>query len=194
MIESIQKKIGRRLTVKNFYGFDDLKSISLLDIDTHERLETLEKQVDLIPEDQLPAKGIEAVDSDSLLALVCLERAFLKIQTPAIASTLAFCIAKERVQFDKAVELCQSAIRMEPENTRHYLRLGQVYLMQGKKSEAIAIYMEGLKHGDDAAIKKDLALVGTRRKPVIPILRREHLLNRSLGFIIDRFCKRSHHP
>ena len=168
--------------------------ISLLDIDPHERLESLEKEVDLVPEDQLPAKGLMAVDSNSLLALVCLERAYKNVQTPEIASALGFCLAKERTQFEKALELCRSAIKSEPGIPVHYLRLGRVYLMQGKKNEAISIYLEGLKHGEDAAIREDLSLVGMRRKPVIKILRREHILNRSLGYIIDKLAQRKHKP
>jgi tetratricopeptide (TPR) repeat protein len=169
---------------------EKLPFVSLLDIDPHERLSSLEKDIEGLTADELRAKGLAAVDSDSLLALVCLERAFTDIQTPELASALGFCLAKERTQFDRAVELCRLALEKEPAIAKHYLYLGRVFLMQGKKNEAIAVYMEGLSYGEDAEIIADVKLVGTRRRPLIPILHREHILNRSLGYIIDKMSRR----
>jgi tetratricopeptide (TPR) repeat protein len=172
---------------------DDLENlpfVSLLDIDPHERLASLEKDIAGLTAEELRAKGLAAVDTDSLLALVCLERAFSDIQTPEIASALGFCMAKERTQFDRAVELCRIALEKEPAIPKHYLYLGRVFLMQGKKNEAIAVYMEGLSYGEDAELIADVRLIGTRRRPLIPILRREHLLNRSLGYIIEKVSRR----
>jgi tetratricopeptide (TPR) repeat protein len=161
--------------------------LSLLDIDPHERLSQLEKEVEGIPPAELLSKGLKALaNNDSLMALVCLERAAKHEDTPELASNLGFCLAKEYNQFDRAIALCRSAIEREPKNTRHYLNLGRVYLMKGKKDVALVIYHEGLLHGKDPEIIKDLQLVGMRRRPVIPLLHREHILNRSLGYILAR--------
>jgi tetratricopeptide (TPR) repeat protein len=164
--------------------------ISLLDIDPHERLGLLEQQIAGTPPDELLAKGLSALGSDTLLALVCLERAFIEIQTPELESSLGFCLAKERAQFGRAIELCRAAIDRDRLNPRHYLLLGRVFLMQGKKNAAIEIYHEGLKHAEDPEIRADLKLVGSRRRPVIPILHREHILNRSLGFILNKISRK----
>lgn len=177
-------------SLKNPDRLQDRPFVSLLDIDPHERLGELEKEVEGMPSDTLLMKGLNVIETDSLLALVCLERAALDIHTPELASALGFCLAKERAQFGRAVELCRSAIAMDPSNTAHYLHLGRVYLMQGKKNEAIEIYKEGLTHGENAQIREDLGLIGLRRRPVIPLLRREHALNRSLGFILDKISRK----
>ncbi len=161
--------------------------LRLLDIDPHERLSQLEVVVDKIPPAELVTKGFEALgNNDSLMALLCLERAAKCEDTPELASTLGFCLAKELNQFERAIALCRSAIERDPENTRHYLNLGRVFLMKGKKHEALDIYNEGLRHGKDPEIFKDIQLIGLRRKPIIPLLHREHILNRSLGYILAR--------
>ena len=177
---------------------DSSPFVSLLDIDPHERLELLVKETDGLSSASLLRKGLDALDrSDTLAALVCLEKAYTEIQTPEICSALGFCLAKERFHLERAYELCSSAVEQEPENPRHYLYLGRVLLMKGKKIEAMATYHEGLRHGDDPEIRSDLHLIGTRRRPVIPMLRREHILNRSLGYLIkiiaDRKLRKARH-
>ncbi len=165
--------------------------LRLLDIDPHERLSLLEKEVEGLHPDLLLSKGLEALgNNDSLMALVCLERAAKHLDTPELASNLGFCLAKEHNQFERAIALCRSAIERDPENTRHYLNLGRIYLMKGKKGEALDIYYEGLHHGKDPEISRDIQLVGMRRRPIIPLLHREHLLNRSLGYILARLKNR----
>lgn len=157
--------------------------LSLLDIDPHEGLEHLEKKVAGLPPAELLPRGLAALkNNDFLLALACLERAATAVDTPELASNLGFCLAKERAQFERAIELCRDAIAREPERTSYYLNLGRVLLMQGKKPEALEVYREGLRHGPDPEISADLQLVGIRRPPVIPALRRDHFLNRALGY------------
>jgi tetratricopeptide (TPR) repeat protein len=165
--------------------------LRLLDIDPHERLSQLEEMVKGVPPAELLPKGLEAlVNNDSLMALVCLEQAAKSEDTPELSSCLGFCLAKELNQFERAIALCRSAIERDPANTRHYLNLGRVFLMMGKKGEALNIYNDGLRHGKDPDILQDLKLVGMRRKPIIPALHREHIINRSLGYIIARLKDR----
>jgi tetratricopeptide (TPR) repeat protein len=101
-------------------------------------------------------------------------------------------MAKERAQFKEAAELCRSALESDPDNTLHYLNLGRILLMQGKKSEAMEIFNKGLRHGSDPRISADLQMLGTRRRPVIPFLNRKHLLNQSLGYILDKALRKRH--
>lgn len=176
--------------MKNMFELDDGPFIRLVDIDPHERISELEQKIEGVPCDILLEKGLASLGTDTLLALVCLERASVEIHTPELSSALAFCLAKERTQFAKAVELCRSAIEQDKGNPSHYLRLGRVFLMQGKKTEAINVFHEGLRQGEDPEIRADLNLVGSRRRPVIPILRRDHVLNRSLGYILKKFSKK----
>jgi len=182
-LESKEMKMGPMPPIESeTAGF-----LRLLDIDPHERLSLLEKEVAEIAPAELLSKGLEALaNNDSLMALVCLERAAKREDTPELASSLGFCLAKELNQFERAIALCRSAIERDPENSRHYLNLGRVYLMRGKKNEALDIYKEGLRHGKDPEIYRDLQLVGMRRRPIIPLLHREHILNRSLGYILAR--------
>lgn len=166
---------------------------SVLDLDPHERINQLQDETAHLSPEELLHKGFAAFQAnDSLLALVCLERAAAVIDTPELSSTLAFCLAKELARFDRAVPLCRAAMAKEPDNTLHYLLMGRILLMQGKKPEAIDVLNEGLGHGADARIIADLQLLGYRRKPVIPFLHRQHLLNQSLGYILDRARRRKH--
>lgn len=166
---------------------DTATFLKLLDIDPHERIDQLEQDVAVLSQQELATKGLAAYrDNDTLLALVCLERVENAAETPELASCLGFCLAKERGQYDRAISLCKSAMVKEPKTTHHYLNLARIYLMQGKKKEALATYQQGLQQEKDPEIITDLQLMGSRRRPVIPILQREHILNRSLGYLLNR--------
>lgn len=166
---------------------------SVLDVDPHERIAQLEREVEGLMPEELLRRGYAALDdNDSLLALVCLEQASTTVDSPELLSNLAFCRAKELARFDEATALCRSALGRDPDNTIHYLNLGRILLMQGKKKAAMEIFAEGLRHGADPRISADLQLLGARRRPVIPFLNRKHLLNQSLGYILDRARLRKH--
>jgi tetratricopeptide (TPR) repeat protein len=159
--------------------------MSLLDIDPHQRLDQVEQEIAGLQPEELFSRGLEALTKgDSLYALACLERAAGDISTPELLSNLGFCLAKERAQFDRAVELCSQAIDQQPASTSFYLNLGRVHLMMGNKKLAIDTYQEGLRHGDDPRIREDLQLLGIRRRPLLKKLDREHPLNRSLGYLL----------
>lgn len=165
----------------------------VLDIDPHERIGQLEHEIEGIAPAELLRRGSKALDEgNTLLALVCLRQAAVTIDTPELLSNLAFCKAKELARFEEAAALCRTALEKDPDNTLHYLNMGRILLLQGKKTEAMEIFNEGLNHGPDSRISADLQLLGTRRKPVIPFLHRKHLLNQSLGYILDRARFRRH--
>lgn len=165
----------------------------ILDIDPHERLGQLEHEVEGVAPAELLRRGNKALDEgNTLLALVCLKQAAATIDTPELLSNLAFCKARELAHFDEAVTLCRTAMEKDPDNTLHYLNLGRILLMQGKKTEAMDMFHEGLLHGPDNRISDDLQLLGTRRKPIIPFLHRTHPLNQSLGYILSRARLRRH--
>ncbi len=132
-------------------------------------------------------KGVRTAENGNwLAALACFEKIVLPDGNPAALSYLAVCIARERGQFIKAEGYCREAIGREPENPVHYLNLGRVFLVQGKKVEAIRVFREGLGHGVDKRIIDELNRLGTRRKPVIPFLGRDNPINKYLGIILTR--------
>lgn len=120
------------------------------------------------------------------VALDCFEEASKLEGTPEIMSCLAFCLAKERKEFHRAVSLCRSAIGEEPGSSIHYLNLGRVLLLDGRKREAIRVFRDGLLHENNPAIREELNRLGTRKYPVISSLPRNHRVNKVLGKLFTR--------
>lgn len=138
--------------------------------------------------EKLFKKGIEAINSgDMVSALVFFEKAIHADNTPVNRSYLAFCIAKERGQFKKAISLCEEAMREEPDSSVHYLNLGRVYLLADQKTDALRIFREGMNHGEDKEIVNELVKLGMRKGSVINFLKRDNLLNKYLGLILTKF-------
>jgi tetratricopeptide (TPR) repeat protein len=134
---------------------------------------------------ELYARGSEAVENgDTRRGLECLEKAYLAAPDPLIASYYAVCLAKQRRQTDRALELCAEAMEDDPGNSLHYLNLGRVFLASGMKREAIKAFRDGLLYGREPRISRELEKLGWRDLPVIPSLGREHPLNRVLGKIL----------
>jgi predicted Zn-dependent protease len=125
-------------------------------------------------------------EGDAVAALGHLEKALKLHDNPRWYSYLGYCVAKERGQFLRGVELCQSALAQEPENPVHYLNLGNVHLVTGNKNEALRVFREGMAHGGDAQLLRKLNELGMRKPPVLSFLPRDHLLNRCLGLLLSR--------
>lgn len=132
-------------------------------------------------------KGVEEVDRGNwVAALAMFEKAIQMADEPECRSYLAACMAKERGQFNKAASTCREIIDIEPENPVHYLNLGRIYSFQGRKPEALEVFRQGLRHGRDIRIIAELEKLGTRKKPVIPFLSRNNVINKYLGIILKR--------
>ena len=137
--------------------------------------------------DELFAAGLDALaHDDPLSALSLFEKAAQREDRPIFSSFLAFCIAKERGQFQLAVTLCEKAKAREPHNTVHYLNLGRIYLIAGKKDDAIRTFREGLGYEQDPKIIDELEKMGTRKPPFIASLKRSNPVNKYLGIILKR--------
>jgi Flp pilus assembly protein TadD len=133
------------------------------------------------------SRGLNALqERNSVAALALFERAFVLGTRPAYFSYLGFCVAKERGQFKKGISLCREALEKEPANPVHYLNLGRIHLVTGNKEAAIAVFREGLSHGPNQEIAGLLNVIGTRQKPVITSLGRNHPINRSLGKLLSK--------
>jgi tetratricopeptide (TPR) repeat protein len=131
-----------------------------------------------------------AEEGNTLLALMQLERLPADCRPPLAWSYLGLCLARERRQYRRGQGLCQQALQQEPANSRHYLNLGRIYLLAGRKSLAIAAFRRGLKFGRDRAIMDELKALGLRRAPVFSAFDRSHLVNRLAGRLRQRFSGR----
>jgi Flp pilus assembly protein TadD len=135
----------------------------------------------------LVQQGIVAMDrGDTLTALLSFQDASKVKTTPALCSNLAYCLARERRQIQKGIALCTEALAVEPANPLHYLNLGRIYLLAGKKDVAIQTFRQGLKTGKSSQIVTELKNLGLRKGPLLPALPRNHPLNRYLGLVLHR--------
>jgi tetratricopeptide (TPR) repeat protein len=123
---------------------------------------------------------------DTRTALEFYEKLIVIERTPAVCSALAYCIAKETGAYQKAVTLCNEAIKREPKTPRHFLFLGRIYLLADRKKEAIRAFNLGLRHGGSAEIGAELRRLGYRKSPVFPFLSRENPINKYLGKMLSR--------
>lgn len=137
--------------------------------------------------DKLYARGLTALASDDTLsALVLFEKASQLDSNPASISYFAFCLAKERGQYKRAVCLCKEALEKDAENPIHYLNLGRIHVLMGSKSEAIKIFRNGLTFGQNTDIALHLEKLGARKKPILPFLARGNPINKFLGIVFSK--------
>jgi tetratricopeptide (TPR) repeat protein len=130
-------------------------------------------------------KGITHLsEGKTLSALSCFENALKKEDSPSLWSYYALCIAKERGQVKKAILLCKEAMQQEPDSAVHYLNLGRIYLFIRHKAEAITLFREGLKHGANEEIIKELDTLVPRKTPILSFLKRENPINKYSGIIL----------
>jgi tetratricopeptide (TPR) repeat protein len=123
---------------------------------------------------------------NSVAALACLERALGLEDNPRWYSYLGYCIARERGQVSKGVDLCMVSIERDPDSGEHYLNLGKVHLVSGNKTAAIQAFREGMVRGWSAEIVEQLKALGQRKPPVIGLLARTNPLNKYLGLFLSR--------
>ena len=128
----------------------------------------------------------ELDQNNVLAALACLERGLSIRNDPFWHSRMGFCIAKQRGHLTRAYELCRNAIEHDPGNSLHYLYLGKVYLVAGKKHEALQALRQGIVLGGSKEIERILDTIGARKPPIISFLSRDNLLNKYLGIILGR--------
>ena len=137
--------------------------------------------------EKLFSRGIDALDQgNTVSALACFEKASQMEDNPRYRSYLAYCVAKERGQYKLSVSLCEEAIAREPAHAGHYLNLGKVYLISGKKAEALKAFREGISHEADPRIIAELDRMGSRKAPPISFLKRDNPLNKYLGIVLRK--------
>lgn len=130
----------------------------------------------------LVRKGLKSMhDGDTLMALIHFEEAARIDKPPLVRSCLAYCLAKEKKNYGKAIAMGLSARQENPQKSLHYLNLGRIYLLADRKRSAIATFRQGLKMERNPEIVAELRKLGLRKPPPLSALPREHLLNRLLG-------------
>jgi tetratricopeptide (TPR) repeat protein len=81
-----------------------------------------------------------------------------------------------------AIEACGSAASKQRNDPLLFLNLGRVYRLAGKRIQAIRAFESGLALApDNQMLGRELALLDRRSRPVLPVLHRDHPLNRMLG-------------
>ncbi len=128
----------------------------------------------------------ELAVENTLAALGALEKALRLNDDPLWHSSLGYCIAKERGQYKKGLELCHTSCKLEPGNSLHYLNLGRVHLLSGNKEEALRVFREGIAKEGSAEIMQKLIELGMRKPTVFNALKRSHPVNRYLGLLFSR--------
>ena len=113
--------------------------------------------------------------------------------SPLAHACLGLAMARAGKDLAKAEAFCLEAVMKKPVMGEYYRTLAEVYLIQGKKAEAI----EALKTGaalveGNAELVEELKRFGIRKRPVIPFLPRSNFFNRNLGRVLSKL--RPGHP
>lgn len=139
----------------------------------------------------LLSKGDRALQADdTLVALLQFEMAHSMDPRPSVKAKLAYCLAKERKEYQQAMNLCREALAAEPNNPDHYYQLSRVYLTAGQKNKAIKSLRKGLKFKRHQPIIDELNRIGYRRPPIFSSLPRDHVLNRAAGILLAKLGSR----
>jgi len=110
------------------------------------------------------------------------EAVVLEPHAKGYLSYLGLATAHAQRKFSDAEQLCRRAIEAEYHRPEHYFNLGEVYVLAGRKPDAIKSFNQALSWNPSYDAAHDaLRKLGVRRPPVVPILPRSHPLNVFLG-------------
>lgn len=138
-------------------------------------------------------EGIELLRNEyPQKALVKLQAAFESDKRNAYyTSFLGLAIARAQRKWDKASELCESAVQLNPKEVQFHLNLGEVYALAGQRERALFTLDQALRSfGNNARLKQARSRVEKRRAPLLPFFGRDHFLNRELGRLRHRLLKK----
>jgi tetratricopeptide (TPR) repeat protein len=138
-------------------------------------------------------EGVELLKNEyPQKALARFRRAFeCEKHNPYYISFLGLSIARAQQKWDQASELCEIAVQLKPTEVQFHLNLGEVYASAGLREKALDKLDDALERfGDDIRLKQARSKVENRRAPLLPLIGREHFLNRELGKLRHRALKR----
>jgi tetratricopeptide (TPR) repeat protein len=99
-------------------------------------------------------------------------------------SYLGYGIALRQKRIREGLRLCKHAVKLEFYQPENYLNLARTYLLAENRRKAYEAVSKGLQMDrGHKGLRALLQHMGARRKPVIPFLSRNHLVNRFLGRI-----------
>jgi tetratricopeptide (TPR) repeat protein len=101
---------------------------------------------------------------------------------PQYVSYYGLILALYEGNFHDAVNFCRGAIVHSSGEADYYLNLCRVYAKAGQRKKALETLLEGMRAGaNQSVLKVEMKRMGCRRKPVLPFLSRDNILNKSLG-------------
>jgi tetratricopeptide (TPR) repeat protein len=114
----------------------------------------------------------------------------LQPEEPRYASYWGLLLALVMRKLKEAEKLCEGAIKLDSSAADLYYNLGRVYLMQGRRADALQSFRKGLLiDPDNLVIHRELENIGTRKKAFFPFLSRNNPLNRFAGMLRSRLSK-----
>ena len=106
---------------------------------------------------------------------------------PRFRSYYGWAVALIERRIDRGLSLCRSALRDDYDNPEAYCNLAKVLLAFGRKSEALRYLRRGLMVAPTHPLLiREWRNLGVRKRPILPFLSRQHLLNRFLGRVRGR--------
>jgi len=77
---------------------------------------------------------------------------------------------------------CREALEIKCNHAQLYLNLAELFHQEGRDRDAMATLRKGyISAGRDLRLRRALEKMGERRPPILPMLGRNHSLNRILG-------------
>jgi tetratricopeptide (TPR) repeat protein len=153
-----------------------------------------ERTKDTEPEHLLEFReGVELLKNEyPEKALVKLRRAFESDKrNPYYISFLGLTIARAEQNWEQALDLCETAVKLKSTEIKFHLNLIEVYALAGWREKALRKVDSASKlFGNDTRLKRFRSKIMQRRAPVLPFLGRGHFLNRELGKLRHRMSKR----
>jgi len=139
---------------------------------------------------QIESAIADAREGSTLIALMELEDFVRSTGRADVMGWLGYCLAVERQDYSRALILCNTAVETTPENPDLYLALGRVYLLAGRRYQALTTLRKGLKMGRNELIVQELTEMGLRKEPVFHFLERGNPLNVMAGRVMSRLRMR----
>jgi tetratricopeptide (TPR) repeat protein len=137
-------------------------------------------------------EGVKLLKNDyPQKALVKLQLAFESDKhNPYYISFLGLSIARAQRHWDRASELCELAVQLNPKEIQFHLNLGEVYALAGQRERSLHKLDYALElFGNDSRLKRARNKMEKRRSVPLPFLERTHFLNRELGKLRHRILK-----
>ncbi len=149
------------------------------------------------PADYIKAARAHLKGGRQKAAYIVLMEAVVRYPDDAVILSLYGCLqALVDKKYRSGIDSCRKALaRFKPKDSHtasvlyplFYLNLGRAYLAAGKKKEAVEAFLKGLDYDKHySELKKEMKLLGTRRKPPVSFLDRSNLVNIVLGKILNK--------